>query len=434
MIERYSRPEMARIWSEETKYQTWFEVELLACEAWAELGKIPRRAVAEIRQKARIDVPRILEIEAKIRHDVVAFTTQLAEVIGPASKYVHMGLTSNDVVDTAQNVRMVRAAGLLIKDVDRVLAVLRRMALEYKHTAMIGRTHGIHAEPITFGLKCLLWHEEFRRHRERLRRAREIIRIGKLSGAVGTFSQSKPHIEEYVCRKMGLKPAPVATQVVQRDRHAEYMSTLAIVGAGVERIATEIRHLQRTEVREASEPFAKGQKGSSAMPHKRNPEICERIAGQARILRANSLAALENVTLWHERDISHSSVERVIIPDGTLLLDYMLDKLAWVLDGLKVDARRMRENLESTKGLVFSQAILIALVKKGLTREEAYAIVQRNAMKTWDGRKTFKQNLLADRQGRKYLKSRELDKLMRVESYLGEIETFYRRCGVKEKR
>jgi adenylosuccinate lyase len=434
MIERYSRAEMAKIWSEETKYQTWFDVELLACEAWAELGKIPRTAVAEIRQKARIDVPRILEIEAKVRHDVVAFTTQLAEVIGPASKYVHMGLTSNDVVDTAQNVRMVRAAGLLIKDVNRVLAILRRMALEYKHTAMIGRTHGIHAEPITFGLKCLLWHEEFCRHKERLRRARDIIRIGKLSGAVGTFSQSKPQIEEYVCRKMGLKPAPVATQVVQRDRHAEYMSTLAIVGAGVERIATEIRHLQRTEVREASEPFAKGQKGSSAMPHKRNPEICERIAGQARILRANSLAALENVTLWHERDISHSSVERVIIPDSTILLDYMLDKLAWVLDGLKVDARRMRENLDSTKGLVFSQAIMIALVKKGLTREEAYAIVQRNAMKTWDGRKTFKQNLLADRQGRKHLKSRELDKLMRVENYLGEIETFYRRCGVKEKR
>jgi adenylosuccinate lyase len=398
------------------------------------MGKIPREAVAEIRQKAHIDIARILEIEAKIHHDVVAFTTQLAETIGPASKYVHMGLTSNDVVDTAQNVRMVRAAEMLMKGVDRVLAILRRMALEHKHTVMIGRTHGIHAEPITFGLKCLLWYEEFRRHKDRLRRARDIMRVGKLSGAVGTFSQSKPAIEEYVCRKMGLRPAPVATQVVQRDRHAEYMATLAIVGAGIERIATEIRHLQRTEVREAAEPFGKSQKGSSAMPHKRNPEICERIAGQARILRANALAALENVTLWHERDISHSSVERVIIPDSTILLDYMLDKLAWVLDGLKVDPRRMRANLESTRGLMFSQSVLIALVKKGLTREDAYAIVQRTAMKTWDGQRTFKQNLLADREGRKHLKSRELDGLMRVENYLSEIETFYRRCGLKEKR
>jgi len=430
MIERYTRPEMGSLWSEETKYQTWLEVEILACEAWAEMGKIPREAVAEIRQKARLDIPRILEIESKIRHDVVAFTTQLAETIGPASKYVHMGLTSNDVVDTAQNVRMVRAADLLLQGVDRVLAILRRMALEYKNTVMIGRTHGIHAEPITFGLKCLLWYEEFRRHKARLRRARDIMRVGKLSGAVGTFSQSKPAVEEYVCRKLGLSPAPVATQVVQRDRHAEYMTTLAIVGAGIERIATEIRHLQRTEVREASEPFGKSQKGSSAMPHKRNPEICERIAGQARILRANALAAIENVTLWHERDISHSSVERVIIPDSAILLDYMLDKLAWVLDGLRVDAKRMRANLESTRGLVFSQSILIALVKKGLTREDAYAIVQRTAMKTWDGAKTFKQNLLADRQGRKHLKSRELDRLMRVEDYLGEIGTFYRRCGL----
>jgi adenylosuccinate lyase len=430
MIERYTRPEMGSLWSEETKYQTWLEVEILACEAWAEMGKIPREAVAEIRQKARLDIPRILEIESKIRHDVVAFTTQLAEAIGPASKYVHMGLTSNDVVDTAQNVRMVRAADLLLQGVDRVLVILRRMALEYKNTVMIGRTHGIHAEPITFGLKCLLWYEEFRRHKARLRRVRDIIRVGKLSGAVGTFSQSKPAVEEYVCRKLGLTPAPVATQVVQRDRHAEYMAMLAIVGAGIERIATEIRHLQRTEVREASEPFGKSQKGSSAMPHKRNPEICERIAGQARILRANALAAIENVTLWHERDISHSSVERVIIPDSAILLDYMLDKLAWVLDGLRVDAKRMRANLESTRGLVFSQAILIALVKKGLTREDAYAIVQRAAMKTWDGAKTFKQNLLADRQGRKHLKSRELDRLMRVEDYLGEIGTFYRRCGL----
>jgi len=430
MIDRYTRPDMGKLWSEETKYQTWLEVEILNCEAWARLGEIPQTVVAEIRGNARIDIARILEIESTIRHDVVAFTTQLAEVIGPASKYVHMGLTSNDVVDTAQNVRMVRAAELLAKGINRVLAILRRLALEHKHTVMIGRTHGIHAEPITFGLKCLVWYEEFRRHRERLRRARDIVRVGKLSGAVGTFSQSKPQIEEYVCRKLGLKPAPVATQVVQRDRHAEYMTTLAIIGAGIERIATEIRHLQRTEVREAAEPFGKSQKGSSAMPHKRNPEICERLAGQARILRANALAALENVTLWHERDISHSSVERVIIPDSTILLDYMLDRLAWVLDGLQVDARRMRENLDSSRGVLFSQTILIALVKKGLSREDAYAIVQRAAMKTWDGRKTFKQNLLTDREGRRHLAARELDRLMRVENYLREIETFYRRCGL----
>ena len=430
MIPRYTRPAMGEIWSEEAKYQTWLEVEVLACEAWAEMGKIPRKAVAEIRRKARIDIARILEIEAKIRHDLVAFTTQLAEAIGPASKYVHMGLTSNDVVDTAQNVRMVRAADLLLKDVARVLAVLRRMALEHKRTVMIGRTHGGHAEPMTFGLKCLLWHEEFRRHRTRLRRARDAMKVGKLSGAVGTFSQSKPRIEEYVCHKLGLKPAPVATQVVQRDRHAEYMATLAVVGAGVERIATEIRHLQRTEVREAAEPFAKGQKGSSAMPHKRNPEICERLSGQARILRANALAAFENVALWHERDISHSSVERVIIPDSTILLDYMLDRLAWVLEGLQVDTRRMRENLEMTCGLIFSQPVMLALVRKGLTREAAYAIVQRAAMKTWKSRKSFKENLLADREGRRHLNARELSRIMRVEDYLKEIGTFYRRCGL----
>jgi len=432
MIERYTRPEMGKLWDEETKYRTWLEVEILACEAWAEIGKIPREAVEEIRRKARIDVRRIQEIEAAVRHDVVAFTTQLAEVIGPASKYIHMGLTSNDVVDTAQNVRIVRSAGILLKDIERVIEILRRLALEHKHTVMVGRTHGVHAEPTTFGLKCLLWYEEFRRHRLRLRRARETMRVGKLSGAVGTFSQSRPEIEEYVCRKLGLRPAPVATQVVQRDRHAEFLATLAIVGTGVERIATEIRHLQRTEVREAAEPFGKSQKGSSAMPHKRNPEICERLCGQARILRANAIAALENVALWHERDISHSSVERVIIPDSTILLDYMLDRLAWVLDGLQVNPRRMRENLDSTRGLVFSQAVLIALVRKGLTREAAYAIVQRAAMKTWDGRRSFKQNLLADPEGRRHLSARELDRIMRVENYLERIDTFYRRCGLEQ--
>ena len=431
MIERYTRPEMGRIWSEETKYQTWLEVEVLACEAWAEMGKVPRKALAEIRRKARIDIDRILEIESRIRHDIVAFTTQLAEVIGPASKYVHMGLTSNDVVDTAQNLRMVRAADLLRKEIDRVIAALRRLALEHKRTVMIGRTHGVHAEPTTFGLKCLVWHEEFRRHRDRLRRAREVIRVGKLSGAVGTFSQTSPRIEEYVCRRLKLKPAPIATQVVQRDRHAEYLSTLAVIGTGIERIAVEIRHLQRTEVQEAAEPFAKGQKGSSAMPHKRNPEICERIAGQARILRGNALAGLENVALWHERDISHSSVERVIIPDSTILLDYMLDKLAWVLEGLQVNPRRMRQNLDSTRGLVYSQSVMLALVRKGLAREEAYAIVQRAAMKTWRTKRTFKQNLLADRLGRRHLASRELDQIMQVDNYLKNIDVFYRRCGVK---
>lgn len=431
MIERYTQPEMGKIWSEETKYETWLEVEVLACEAWAEMGKIPRKAVEEIRQKARIDIGRILEIESKIRHDIVAFTTQLAEVIGPASKYVHMGLTSNDVVDTAQNVRMVRAANLLLKGVTWVIAILRRLALEHRKTIMIGRTHGVHAEPTTFGLKCLVWHEEFRRHKRRLQRARDAVKVGKMSGAVGTFSQSPPRLEEYVCRKLGLQPAPIATQVVQRDRHAEYLSTLAVIGAGIERIAVEIRHLQRTEVREAAEPFAKGQKGSSSMPHKKNPEICERIAGQARILRGNALVALENVALWHERDISHSSVERVIIPDSTILLDYMLDKLAWILDGLQVDPKRMRENLEATKGLFFSQSVMLALVRKGLTREEAYAIVQRAAMKTWKGKKTLKQNLLADRAGRRHLKSRELDDIMRIEKYLKHIDVFYRRCGLR---
>jgi adenylosuccinate lyase len=430
MIERYTRPEMGTLWSEETKYRTWLEVEVLACEAWAEMGKIPGDAVAEIRQKAHLNIQRILEIEAQVRHDVIAFTTQLAEAIGPASKYVHMGLTSNDVVDTAQNVRMVRAANLLLKGVDRVIESTRRLALEHKNTVMIGRTHGIHAEPITFGLKCLIWHEEFKRHRQRLARARDVMKVGKLSGAVGTLSQAPPQIEEYVCRKLGLRPAPAASQVVQRDRHAEYLTTLAVVGAGVERIAVELRHLQRTEVNEAREPFGKGQKGSSAMPHKRNPEIAERIAGQARILRGNALAALENVALWHERDISHSSVERVIIPDSTILLDYMLDKLGWILDGLEVDADRMRKNLESTGGIFYSQSVLLALVRKGLTREEAYAIVQRAAMKTWEGGKTLKQNLLADRDAKRHLTARELDAIMKVDNFLGRIDTFYQRCGL----
>jgi len=430
MIERYTRAEMGRLWSEETKYQTWLEVEILACEAWAQLGRIPQEAVAEIRGKARIDVARILEIEARVRHDVIAFTTQLAEVIGPASKYVHMGLTSNDVVDTAQNVRMVRAADLLLQDLDRVIEILRRLALLYKDTVMIGRTHGVHAEPITFGLKCLIWYNEFRRHRERMARAREAIRVGKLSGAVGTFSLSEPAIEEYVCAKLDLAPAPAASQVVQRDRHAEYMTTLAVIAAGVERIAVELRHLQRTEVRETAEPFGAGQKGSSAMPHKRNPEIAERLAGQARIVRANALAALENVALWHERDISHSSVERVIIPDSTILLDYMLDKLAWVLDGLEVDADRMRENLESTGGIFFSQSVLLALVRKGLTREEAYAIVQRAAMKTWANRRPLKDNLLEDPDARRHLSADELDSIMHVEHYLDKIDTFYQRSGL----
>jgi adenylosuccinate lyase len=396
MIERYTLPEMGNIWSDFTKYQKWLDVEVLAVEAWCELGEVPPEAVAVIREKAAFSPERILEIEAVTHHDVIAFLTNLAENVGDDSRYIHYGLTSSDVLDTGLALQMRDAMDIILAETEALARTLRARALEFRDTPMIGRTHGIHAEPTTFGHKLALYTFEMVRDIERLRRAREVISYGKLSGAVGTYGNIDPRVEAYVCEKLGLRPAEVSTQVLQRDRHAEYLAAIAITGATCEKIATEIRALQRTDILEAEEPFAKGQKGSSAMPHKRNPIICERITGMARLLRGNAVAALENVTLWHERDISHSSVERVIIPDSTIALHYMLVKLHNVIKGLQVYPQRMLANLERTGGLIHSERVLLALVGVGLTREEAYALVQRNAMRSWETGEPLPELLAAD--------------------------------------
>jgi adenylosuccinate lyase len=427
MIERYTRKEMGRLWEPQNRFQKWLDVEIAACEAWADLGKIPKSALAVIKKKAGFDVRRIDEIEAVVKHDVIAFLTSVAEKVGPESRYIHKGLTSSDIVDTAQCLLMREAAGIIIKDLRKLSGILREQAFRYKNTVCIGRSHGVHAEPMTFGLKFTLWFEEAGRNLERLERARRNISIGKFSGAVGTFSNIPVAIEEKVCKKLGLRPEPIATQVVQRDRHAEYLSTLAILAASIEKIVIEIRHLQRTEVLEAEEPFAKGQKGSSAMPHKRNPVGCENLSGLARVVRSNALAALENVALWHERDISHSSVERVIIPDSTILVDYMLNRLAGILSGLQVYPERMRENLNRSYGLYNSQNVLIKLTEKGMSREDAYALVQKNAMMSWKSRKQFKALLSKDREVRKFLSAKELDGIFDLRHYFRNIDYIFRR-------
>ncbi|MHB8882897.1 MAG: adenylosuccinate lyase [Thermodesulfovibrionales bacterium] len=431
MIARYTRKEMGRLWEPENRFRTWLDVELAACEAWAELGKIPRRSLDVIRKKAGFDVSRIDEIEAVVRHDVIAFLTSVAEKIGPESRYVHKGLTSSDVVDTAQSLLMKEAAGIIIHDLKKLMVVLDAQAHRYKNTVCIGRSHGVHAEPMTFGLKFALWYEEATRNLDRMERAKKVVSIGKFSGAVGTFSNIPVEIEEKVCRKLGLKPEPVATQVVQRDRHAEYLSTLAIIAASIEKIVIEIRHLQRTEVLEAEEPFAKGQKGSSAMPHKRNPVGCENLTGLARVVRANAMAAYENVALWHERDISHSSVERVIIPDSTILVDYMLHRLTGILSDLQVYPERMKENMGRSYGLYNSQNVLIRLIEKGMTREDAYAIVQRNAMQSWKTKKAFKGLLQKDKAVRKYLSAKELDAIFDLRNYFKQIDYIFGRVFKK---
>ena len=427
MIERYTRPEMGRIWTLENKYRKWLDVELAVCEARAERGEIPPWAMKEIREKAAFRVERIDEIEKETQHDVIAFLTCVAEHVGPASRFIHEGLTSSDVLDTANALLFLEASDLLLDDLDRLLDVLKRRAFEFKDTVMMGRSHGIHAEPITFGFKWALWYAEMQRNRERLRRARETMRVGKISGAVGTYANIDPDIEERVCRRLGLEPAPISTQVIQRDRYAEFFTTLAVIGCTVEKIAVEIRHLQRTEVREAEEYFAPGQKGSSAMPHKRNPIASENLSGLARVLRANALAAMENVALWHERDISHSSVERIIGPDSTILLDYMLTRLTRVLDKLVAYPDRMRRNLEITGGLLFSQRVLLALVGKGLTREDAYRLVQRNAMKVWQDGGHLKDRLGADPEVTAHLSAAELDALFDLGYHLKHVDTIFRR-------
>ena len=418
---------MRQIWTEENKFSIWLQIEILACEA----RRIPAKDLATIKRRAKFDVKRIGEIERKTNHDVIAFLTNIAENVGRASRHIHEGLTSSDVVDTALAVQMKQSADILIDDVKKLRAVVAKKAKKYKLVPMIGRTHGVHAEPITFGLKMALMYDEFSRALARLERARDTVAVGKISGAVGTYAHMDPRIEQYVCRKLGLKPDKISTQIVQRDRHAEFMSALALVGCSIDRWALEFRHLQRTEVLEAEEFFAAGQKGSSAMPHKRNPITCERLCGLARVLRGNALAAMENVALWHERDISHSSVERVILPDSTTLLDYMLTTLTDVVDKLLVYPARMKANLEASKGLIHSQAVLLALTRKGLTRDKAYALVQRNAMKTWTNAKTFKEVLVGDAEVMKVLTRREIDALFDLKVHLRQVAATFRKVGIQ---
>jgi adenylosuccinate lyase len=430
MIPRYSLPKMSRIWTEENKFQVMLDVEIAACEAMSKLGNVPKEALHNIKSKARFDCERIKEIEKATNHDVVAFIANLAENIGEDSKYVHMGLTSNDVLDTSLSVMMQQAVDILIEDIKNLLRVLKKKARRYKTTPMMGRTHGIHAEPVTFGLKMALFYDEFRRNLERLKAARGIISVGKISGAVGTYANIQPFVEEFVCKKLGLKPAKIATQVLQRDRHAEYIVMLAIVGTSLEKLATEIRHLQRTEVGEAQEYFSPTQKGSSAMPHKKNPITCERICGMARILRGHAQAELESVALWHERDISHSSVERVIIPDSTILLDYMIHKMIEVVDKLVVFPDVMLKNIAKTRGIIFSQRVLLELIGKGLTRQEAYDIVQRCALGLNEDGPDFKQILISDSQVRKYLSETEVEVCFELRYHLKNIDRIFKKVGI----
>jgi adenylosuccinate lyase len=431
MIHRYTRPEMGGIWTLENKYRAWLRVELAACEAWASEGRIPKAALKVIREKADFDVGRIDEIEAVVRHDLIAFLTSVAEHVGPESRFIHMGLTSSDVGDTALSLLMRESADIIIKGVKALREVLKAQAYEHKDTLCMGRSHGVHAEPMTFGLKFALWYAEMGRNLTRLGAAKKAVSTGKLSGAVGTFSNVPPSIEEKVLRALGLAPEPVATQVVQRDRHAEYMAALAITAATVEKIAVELRHLQRTEVLEAEEPFRKGQKGSSAMPHKRNPVGAENLSGLARVVRANAQAAFENVSLWHERDISHSSVERVVVPDSSILVDYMLDRLTGMLAGLHVYPARMKENMGRSFGLYNSQRVLLALVEKGLTREDAYVLVQHNAMQSWRRKKEFRALLKADGKVRKHLSAAELDRLFDLKPFLRHVDFVFKRAFEK---
>ena len=430
MIDRYSRPAMRQLWSREAQFQSWLDVELAVCEYYGAQGRIPAKDLKAIRTRARINVARIDEIEAVTRHDVIAFTTQLAEEIGPASRFVHLGLTSSDVVDTALALRL-KAAGKMIeaglRDVHEALGAL---AVRHAGTVMIGRTHGMHAEPTTFGLKCLVWYAEFGRHLDRFAGALERIAVGKISGAVGTSAHTGIALEEAVCKALELGVDPITTQVIQRDRHAEFLTTLALIGATIEKIATEIRHLQRPELRELEEPFSEGQKGSSAMPHKRNPVTAEQMTGLARILRTNALAGLENVALWNERDISHSSVERVVMPDSCMLADYLLAKLVWMLNGMKVNAERMEKNIWLTRGLVFSQKVMLALVEGGLTREDAYAAVQAAAMRTWHDGEDFAHELLKEAPVAKRFDLATLNAAMDPRSFLTHIGDIYERCGL----
>jgi adenylosuccinate lyase len=428
MIERYTLPEMGKIWNDQFKFSIWLKIEILACEARCEMGEIPKSDVDEIKSKAKFDVAKVLEIEKITRHDVIAFLTNVAEYVGPASRHIHYGMTSSDILDTTLSYQMKTAGELLLKRLLELKSALKNRAIEHKHTICVGRSHGIHAEPTTMGLKFALWFEETKRNIERLEKAIKVISVGQISGAVGTFDHLSPKVEEYVCEKMGLFPAPVSTQVIQRDRHAEFLTTLAVIAATLEKISIEIRHLQRTEVLEAEEYFSKGQKGSSAMPHKRNPIISERITGLARVLRANSIAALEDVALWHERDISHSSVERIIVPDSCIALDYMLDLTTKLITNLLIYPENMTRNLNITRGLIFSQTVLLKLVDKGLTREDAYKLVQDVAMKVWaDERTAFFDELNKSVAIKKHLSENDLKEIFENKKMLNNVNFIFAR-------
>ncbi len=422
---------MAGVWTEKNKFQTWLEVELAALEALAHFGKIPKEVPAAVKKKAAFDPERIREIEKAVQHDVIAFLTNLAEHVGPAGRFVHFGLTSSDILDTGLALQIREASRILIRELKKLIEILRSKAREHQMTLMAGRSHGVHAEPTTFGLKMALFYEEFKRGLERLARAQENLNFGKISGAVGTFANVDPEIEVYVCKKLGLNPAPISTQVLQRDRHAEYMTALAILGGSLEKLATEIRGLQKTETLEVEEYFGQGQKGSSAMPHKRNPITCERIAGLSRILRGNAVAALENIALWHERDITHSSVERIIFPDSTILLDYMIVTMQSVIENLIVHKKNMLANLNKSRGMIFSQALLLRLIEKGLTREEAYVLVQNAAKKVWEnGKAAFAEVVLADRAIQAHMKPEEIKALFRFEYHLKNVPKIFKRLGI----
>ncbi len=430
MIERYSLPKMSGIWQDEFKFKTMLDIEILTLEALAKYNKIPKSAAARIKQKASFSLKTIKKLEEKTQHDVVAFVNNIAQNIGPDAKYLHLGLTSSDLLDTTLGVQLKAASRILRDDLEKLSGLLSKKAKIYRDMVCIGRTHGVHAEPTTFGFKIALWFDENKRNLVRLQQAEKEACVGKISGAVGTFANIDPQVESYVCKKLGLKAANISTQVIQRDVYAQYLATLAVIGSSLEKFATEIRHLQKTEVLEAEEPFGKNQKGSSAMPHKRNPVICERICGLSRILRGNAVVAMENVALWHERDISHSSAERVIIPDSTVVLDYMLNKFIQVLEGLKVYPDNMLLNLARTGGLIFSQRVLLVLMEKGLRRSRAYDMVQRCAMKTWRQNVQFKEVLLEDPQVSRYLSRSELDKIFDLDYYLRNVDKIYKRVGL----
>ena len=431
MIDRYSRKEIARIWELENKFRIWLDIEIAVCEAQAEDGLIPAPDLKTIKEKASFKVDRILEIENQVHHDVIAFLTAVGERVGPASRYIHYGLTSSDIVDTALSIQLKQSGEIIIKGIDDLIGVLKKLSLTYKETPCMGRSHGVHAEPTTFGVKMALYYEEFRRNRGRMERAVEAVSYGKFSGAVGTFSNISPEIEKRVCERLNLKPDPISTQIIQRDRHAEFMAALAICAGSLDQLATEIRHLQRTEVREVEEPFQKGQKGSSAMPHKRNPILCERVSGISRVIKANMNVALDDMTLWHERDISHSSAERIIFPDSTIALDYLIHRMIFIMENLHVYPDNMMANINRTGGLFYSQGLLLALVEKGLAREEAYKIVQELAMRVWAGEGSLLDLSLKDDAIKKKLTDKELKEIFDLRHYLKNIDFMYKKIGLQ---